>query len=187
MRPQNVDIEEKGDPKRNDLSQDSALHSSVNDALLIAAIYPTATQFLAQGAVDAASSDAVLQTASAVESVALTAGHGLAAGSAALVHSIADAGELVLHAVADFGASAMTLGAAALHGAAEAGSTAMHALVEGGSAAFSVAADVGGAIVEHGGAALVSIGEAVVHGGAAVVAGAVVVGEFVGELASAVS
>ena len=77
MRPQNVDTQEKGNSKRNDLSQDSALNSSVNDALLIAAINPTATQFLAQGAVDAASSDTVLQTASAVESVALTAGHGL--------------------------------------------------------------------------------------------------------------
>ncbi len=190
MPMQNSDVEENPKTDASDkptLKKQPGGNSSVSDALFIAAINPAATHCLIEGASTIVPYEALAHTSGTLGAIAVTAGHAFVEGSAVLAHLAADAASSALHALADLGDSAATLGANALHVAGEAGSTALHALAEGGSTAIGVAAEVGAAIIEHGGAALVVVGEAVVSGGTAIVAGAVAVGELVGELASAVS
>ena len=197
-RPQHTDIEENPHPKQADKPipiehsvGNAGGRSAVSDALFIAAVNPVASQSLVEAAGAVVPHDALAHTGSALGSMAVTAGHAIVDGSAALIHLAADAGSVALHALADMGESAVAFGASAgssaLHAMAEGGSAALgiaaevgSALVQGGSAALGFASEVGGALMEHGGAALEYAGEA----GAAVVAGAVAVGEMV---ASAVS
>ena len=190
MRPQSSDMEEHAErgvsDKRMTHSYD-AQHSSASDALFLAATNPAATYALMEGASAVVPYNAVAQSGQTLGAMASTAGHAFVDGSSHLVHLAADAASVALHSLADMGAAAATLGASALHVAADAGAVALHAIAEGGSAALSVASEVGSAMMEHGGAALVSVGEAIASGGAALVEGAVAVGEFVGELAGAVS